>query len=335
MSLDAAQRSRLQCAKLSALVRDRVGSEVSATDVGPFAAAFLGGSAWVLAGPGPGALAGALLWATRNDVGSLEVFVDDGAEEMARWASYFALAGSDVVVRAVQGSSSVEVDAAPLPTLLPGPDDIGDLTEVLDRAGVDVVVEHGIARGEILGLEVARLVRWPGEVGGDDQLHLEAGVGRFDRDAVAAAHPDESPEDALDRTVTAVRLHRFPGAPVHPVQLLARERWLRTTILEDPSLVGAAQLRPVDMTTQADGLKDRHPAAALGLDHHGRSVVVVCSAGVDLAVVPLAADTVALHDPAARLVIALPERDHHAATVTLAGLLRTPAELVAVPTGWG
>jgi hypothetical protein len=63
--------------------------------------------------------------------------------------------------------------------------------------------------------------------------------------------------------------------------------------------------------------------------------VVVCSTGVDLALVPLAADTRAWHDPAARLVVALPQRDHHSATITLLGLLQRPAELVDLTPGWG
>jgi hypothetical protein len=122
---------------------------------------------------------------------------------------------------------------------------------------------------------------------------------------------------------------------VHPVQLLARERWLRSIVVRDPSLVGAAHLSPADMTTAAAGLKDVHPAAAVGTDPDGAAVVVVCSTGVDLALVPLAADTREWLDPTARLVLALPAHDHHVATTTLIGLLRRPAELVDVEPGWG
>jgi hypothetical protein len=89
------------------------------------------------------------------------------------------------------------------------------------------------------------------------------------------------------------------------------------------------------MTTAPTGLKDVHPAAAVGIDADGGPVVVVCSTGVDLALVPLAADTRAWLDPTARLVLALPARDHHSATVTLMGLLSDPAELVDLAPGWG
>jgi hypothetical protein len=222
-----------------------------------------------------------------------------------------------------------------LPARLAPPQVSAALLDDLRHAGVDVVVEHGTVRGEVLGLEVARLVEWPVEVGGDGELHLEAGVGRFDRDAVAAVRPDEAPVDSLARTVAQVRQHRYPGAPVHAVQLLSRERWLRSMVVADPSLVGAAELSAADMTTEPTGLRDAHPSAAVGTDPDGGPVVVVCSTGVDLALVPLAADTRAWHDPDARLVVALPQRDHHSATITLLGLLQRPAELVDLTPGWG
>ena len=62
---------------------------------------------------------------------------------------------------------------------------------------------------------------------------------------------------------------------------------------------------------------------------------MVCSTGVDLDAGAARRRRPALHDPEARLVIVVPERDLHAVTAELVGLLAAPAELVAVPTGWG
>lgn len=336
VTLSPEQRVRLLRAKLVALVRDHTGREAEPTEVGTSVGLVADGHAGVLIEDGhPGALAGALLWADRQRATHLTVYVDTGAEQVARWAGYFEFGDGPVEVRCVTGGTSEPAAAAALPTPVPAPEGVDELTALLRDAGLEVVVEQGQVRGEILGLEVARLVRWPAEVGGDGELHLEAGVGRFDRDAVAAARPDESPEVALARTIDQVRAHRFPGAPVHPIQLLARPRWLRATAIEDPASVGARRLAPVDMTTEAQGLKDVHPAAACGVDLDGGPMVLVCSTGVDLSLVPLAADTRALHDPGARLVLALPGRDHHAATVALARLLREPAELVDLAPGWG
>ncbi len=343
MSLDADQRARLLVAKLAALVRAERGLQCEPTATGSVVAATADGTAFVLLEDGsPGGLGGALLWASRSDAEALVLFVDSDAGRLARLATYFDTPTLPIQVRAVTGATSVEVEPepAPVPLSLSGPaddasDGVDEIVDLLRAEGLEVVVEHGVLRGEVLGLEVARAVVWPAEVGGDDRVHLEAGVGRFDRDAVAAVHPDEDPAVALARSADAVRRHRYPGAPAHPLSLLARERWLRADLLADPSLVGAASLRPADMTTEPAGMKDTHPAAAIGESVDGEALLVICSTGFDLALVPLAADTRALHDPAARLVIAVPERDLHAATAELVGLLAVPAELVAVPTGWG
>ncbi len=344
MSLDADQRARLLVAKLAALVRTERGLESEPTATGSVVAASADGTAFVLLEDGsPGGLGGALLWASRRDAEALVLFVDSDAGRLARLATYFDTPTLPIQVRAVTGATSVEAEPEPAPVPLGGPsgpaddapDGIDEIIDLLRAEGLEVVVEHGVLRGEVLGLEVARAVVWPSEVGGDDRLHLEAGVGRFDRDAVAAVHPDEDPAVALARSADAVRRHRYPGAPAHPLSLLARERWLRADLLADPSLVGAASLRPADMTTEPAGMKDTHPAAAIGETADGEALLVICSTGFDLALVPLAADTRALHDPAARLVIAVPERDLHTATAELVGLLAVPAELVAVPTGWG
>ncbi len=314
MTLDADQRARLLVAKLSALVRSERGLECSPTASGAVVAASADGTAFVLLEDGsPGGLGGALLWASRHDAGSLVVFVDSDAGRLARLATYFDTPAMPIQVRAVVGAASVEAAPEPVPVPLEGPGDAPaaeteEILALLRAEGLEAVVEHGVLRGEVLGLEVARAVVWPSEVGGDDRLHLEAGVGRFDRDAAAAVHPDEDPAVALARSSDAVRRYRHRGAGAHPLSLLARERWLRADLIADPSLVGAASLRAVDMTTEPAGMKDAHPAAALGVSIDGRPLLVICSTGFDLALVPLAADTRALHDPDARLVIAVPAR---------------------------
>lgn len=338
MTLAPEQLARLRRAKLAALVRDLGGDPGGPVDVGTSAASISDGRAWVLVPSGSaGALAGALLWCERAGAHSLTLFVDADADAptVARWTGYFGLGAGAISVRSVDGATSNEAMASPVPEPVAVPDIPDELLDHLRDADVEIVVEHGYVRGEVLGLEVARLVRWPTEVGGDGELHLEAGVGRFDRDAVAAARPDEAPAESLARTVAQVRAHRYPGAPVHAVQLLVRERWLRSMVVEDPQLVGASQLVATEMTTEATGLRDVHPAAAVGTDPDGGPVVVVCSTGVDLSLVPLAADTRRRLDPDARLVLALPARDHHGATRTLVELLRGSAELVDVAPGWG
>jgi hypothetical protein len=78
-------------------------------------------------------------------------------------------------------------------------------------------------------------------------------------------------------------------------------------------------------------LKDPVPCVVTGVDDTGRPLVVVCSVGIDLDVVPFAADARAATFRAdARLVIAVPVRDDHPVTRALAARLREPAELTTV-----
>ncbi len=190
------------------------------------------------------------------------------------------------------------------------------------------MVEHGEIFGEVRGLEVARVV--------DDEhgSHLEVGVGRHDREAFAMLHGDLAPADALAKVVATVEQHRRAGAPSHPLNRLASERWLRARLLADPALVGAAELWAVETPVPRASVKAAAPAAALGRGPDGDAVVVVCSTGIDLDLVPAAADTRLAWAPEARLVLALPERDAHAVTRSLAAALVEPAEVVTLAGEW-
>jgi hypothetical protein len=57
---------------------------------------------------------------------------------------------------------------------------------------------------------------------------------------------------------------------------------------------------------------------------------VAASVGIDLELVPVAADGRALHEPHARLVVALPARDGYGPTRYLAEALHTRAEILAI-----
>jgi hypothetical protein len=326
------QRARLLRAQLGALVRDLTGSSVEAATVGANAAVVDGGAAYVQSQVADAAtLAGAIAWSLRQDASSLVLFTDDLAGDVARMAGHFDM---PIEVRAVRGAGSVPVEPAPLPEPAAPAQRDPELEQQLVDAGLEVVVEDGVVRGEVEGLEVARIVLWPEELGGDGRLHLEAGVGRFDRDAVAAMHQGEPPTTSLARSVSMVRAERVPGRDVHPLSRLARERWLRRSIVLDPSLVGAAELDPIETTVRRDSVRDVTPAAAAGTSVDGSPLVVVCSTGADLSFVPVAADTRERRDPSAGLVLAVPARDRLPTLDRLAGLLRTPATVVSVPAPW-
>ncbi|CAB4893000.1 unannotated protein [freshwater metagenome] len=362
MTLDPAQRSQLQKAKLAAVTRDFLDQERARSAVAQETVGFLSaeidvaevveaGSLYALNLNGHGfvllsessarSLSAAMIWAAQQPAQRLTVFVDAPSpsdartEELSRWAQYFLLAEQPIEVRVIDGpvSRRVEPGSVPEPCALPERHEL--LEQHLLAEGLEVVHEHGVTRGEVLGLEVARLVVWPGEAGGDDALHLEVGVGRFDRDAHAAVRPDESPVDDLAHTVSIIRDHRFPGAPSHAVQRLSRERWLRALAVAQPSLVGAETLTAIGMTAEPAGLRDAFPASAVGTATDGSPLILVFSCGVDLGLLPLAADLREQINSEATLRIALPAQDHHVATKWLASMLRRPAELIDIEVGWG
>lgn len=331
MALGEAQRAELVRAQLGALVRDLAEGPCEPLTVGANAAAIVGSTAFVLSQTADaGTLAGAIAWSLRHDAERLILFLDDLGGDVARLARYFRL---PVEVRVVRAASSEVASPTPLPDHLPAVTD-PELEAQLEAAGLEVVLEDGVVRGEVRGLEVARLVVWPTETGGDGLVHLEAGVGRFDRDAVAAMHQGEPPTTTLARSASMVRAERVPGAGTHPLARLARERWLRRSVIEHPELVGATELRAVETTVRRDSVRDVSPAAALGTSTAGAPVLVVCSTGADLSFVPVAADTRAWFDPTAELVLVVPERDRLVTLERLCGLLVEPGTVVAVAEPW-
>jgi hypothetical protein len=301
--------------------------------IGAHAAAVAGDTAFLLTErAAPATLSSALLFARRRGAAGIVVFADIGGPMLARLAGYFSV---PIEVRAVVGASSEPAVHEPLPVVIPGPSGADELLDRLRGEGLEVVLEDGVWRAELRGLEVARVVRWPRETGGDGELHIEAGVGRFDRDASAAMHQGEDPLSTLRRAVDAVAAQRRAGAASHPLGLMARSRWLRAAAVDDPGLVGAAELTPVQTTFPATSVRETAPAAALGVDADGAAVLVVFATGAGLDLVPVAADTRALHDPGARLRLALPARDLLPTVEELSRALRQPAEVLDVPTEWG
>ena len=128
-----------------------------------------------------------------------------------------------------------------------------------------------------------------------------------------------------------VRLHRVVDPEPHPLKRWAAARGLRSRIIREPALVGADVLAPMSAVIEAPDLRTAWPAPATGLDRDGRPVVVVCSVGVDLDLVPAAADARLADGRGARLVLAVPARDVHPVTIDLAAALAQPAEIVPIP----
>ena len=321
------RRVRLLAVKLTALAREHFGAgDIQPESFDGGAAALVATTAVVLADVEPlRSLGPAIAWARRREARSVQLLCDNDPIQRidASLARKAALFDFDVTVWRVDGRSLTP--ANPQPVIEPAPPDGHDcFDEVIGAAGAERCVEHGVVSAEIDGLEVARVISV------DGIPVLSVGVGRFDREAFTLLHGDLSDLDALRQVVLQVGSHRRRGAPAHPLNQLAPERRLRTALLRRPELVGASRLAPISMSEPRPNLRDPFPAAALGLDAGGHPLMVVTSVGIDLDLVPAAADTRAHHAPEAELLLAVPERDRHSATNDLATLLVAPARLVGI-----
>jgi len=323
------RRALLLAVKARALVADHLGVDGSGLQSGPI----VGGAAvraehlWVLL-DAVGGLGAAMALADREGA-PLQVMAEpddvDTPGVLARRAAQFT---GDVAVWRIDGRALVPAHPAPvLPPLVPSAAALA-LVDVLVEAGVEVTIEHGAVRGELRGLEVARIVETP------DGARVEVGVGRHDREAFTMVHGDLPTPDALRSVITSVDMVRRAEAEAHPLRRLAPEGWLRSVVLADPPLVGASALRPAEPALPRDSVKDTVAAIAVGSDPDGGGVVVACSVGVDLDLVPSAADARVVHDPPARLVVVVPERDAHPVTMRLAARLQRPATVVTVAGDW-
>ena len=266
--------------------------------------------------------------ALRTGVSEVHLVVDDpgAGPVLARRAALFR---APPTIWRSEGRALFEVAPAP-PASDPAPAPEAELYRpVIRAAGLDPVVEGGHLTGELLGLEVARVV-----VGEDGVARVEAGVGRFDREVGALMFADMGETDSLARAVDLVGRYRLARAERHPLNHLVPERWLRRAVVDTPSLVGATELRAVGSSLPRQNLTEEGVATAVGVDAAGHDVVVVCSTGVYLDLVPSAADDRLTHRPGARLVLALPERDAVPITADLAALLTVPAEVVTIAGDW-
>jgi hypothetical protein len=333
----ASRRSRLVGIKLRVLVRDHLGDETvgEAGGFAPGAALVHGDAGWVLLDDRPAERLGAAIgWAVRAGVTSLHVIADSGTGVLARRGVAFDL---PITVWHADGRSLSTAVAEPFPPAISVPEHHQPFRALIADAGADPVEEHGVLAGEVRGLEVCRVVDDP-YLG---STRLEVGVGVHDREAFAMLHGDIPAGDSLARIVAVVAQHRRPGADPHPLNRLGRERLIRSQVLDDPACVGAAALAVAPPPVPRTNIKDPVPCVAAGTDVDGRSIVVVCSSGVDLDLVPFAADARAAHDAAhhrvrpaggdgSRLVIVTPSRDRLPVVDEIADRLRQPARFVSV-----
>jgi hypothetical protein len=333
----AERRSRLRGIKLRTLVGDHLGRAVTADPATfpPGTSALVDDDlAWVLVDDDPArGLGPALAWARRRDAHALHVLAECDTGLLARRAAAFSL---PITVWHVDGRTLEPASAASL-TAPPGPNPAHlSLLPVIEAGGATPVIEHGVVIGEVRGLEVCRVVDDPV----DDHARLEVGIGVHDREAFALIHGDIPTADALAGVVDAVTRHRGTGAD-HALDRLVPERLLRWRLEQDSGDLGLDSLAPAEPPVPRPNVKERAPCSARGRRADGSEVVVVCSVGVDLDLIPYATDARRLGESqpgvgggtmeSAETLIVLPSRDLVPITVELAGLLDQAVALVSWP----
>jgi hypothetical protein len=325
--LEPTRLAALHEAKARALVRDTFGVAAPTPITVPSGAAFVDGDRiWVyVPGNGRRALGRALVLADREQRAQVHLIVDEDDGVAARQGAQLE---PPARVWRVDGTSLVASEPAPLPLPMEPPYGADHLVAMLRDAGTEISVEHGTIHGEVRGLEVARV-----RVGDEGTPTLDVGIGRFDQEATALLHGHLPTPAALARAVEEVRKHRRGDAMPHPVNRLARERWLRAQVIDDPAVIGLTQLAAIAPVVPRLNVRDPHPAAALGVDAAGRRVLVVASVGVDLDLVPVAADLAARERPD-EIVLVTPARDQVPAQLALAARLRVPTRFAAVGGSW-
>jgi hypothetical protein len=323
------RRSKLFGIKLRALVREHRGTDMpEALEFAPGAALVDGTVAWVYLDRQPDEqLGAALAFALRSGADSVNVLAEQGTGTLARRAAEFEF---PITVWDVVGRSIVESAPAPVVVSAVAPVHHEALRPLIVEGGADPVVEHGVLTGEVRGLEVCRVVDDPAT----GATRLEVGVGQHDREAFQMLHGDVPTVESLTRVVDAVAQYRVPGAPHHPLNTLGAERLIRWQIEQQPELVDASVVAPAPPPVPRRNLKDRTPCVATGIGLQGERVVVVCSSGVDLDLIPYAADArLAVGGPGiggGRLVVAMPARDRIGLVGDIADRLRHSCAFVSV-----
>ncbi len=282
----------------------------------------------------------AMIWADQRAVASIELLADnEAAPGLARRASYFQdtahsrntahsqETGASVTVWQIDGvslTSAAVGEPTPVPTLS---DAELAFAEVITGAGARAIDDHGRLVAEVRGLEVARVTVT------DEGPILEVGVGQADRELQQLVHGGLEPEVALERAITMVLQHRQADMPLHPLNRLARERWLRSSILDMPGQVDLVEVRPVPPLRPRSTLLGTVPSAAVGSTAAGSPVVVVASVGIDVDLIPEAADYRAREEPDAELLVVVPAADIHPALGRQLGHLEA-ARFVTIAPPW-
>jgi hypothetical protein len=186
----------------------------------------------------------------------------------------------------IEGNGLLPAIAEPHQELMRASDAHSALISQIDDAGAESLVEWGVVVGEVRGLEICRVV--------DDEhtneARIEVGIGAHDRETYALVHQARPIHESIADVVATVGAHRVEGAPFHPYNHIAPERFARWRAMQDPKALGFSSLTRVDPPVPRTNVKDSVPCVALGEKTDGTTTAVVFVHGIDLDVVPFSVD---------------------------------------------
>ena len=203
MALDPQQQAQLYAAKLRSLVRNRLGFELD--DSRGLSDGAIGESddasavAYLVEESPRRSLGRAIAAGIDRDADTVHLLCASEAGLVARRASAFS---RDIRVWEIRDTELVA--ASPQPHVVseaPSADVLGLSADIV-AAGADPVVEHGILRGEVRGLEIVRVELF------DGAPELRVGVGDFDREAFGLLHGAQPKMDAIAEVVSIVTEQR-------------------------------------------------------------------------------------------------------------------------------
>lgn len=313
-------------ARLRALARTCADVELDTVDAS-LGAGRAGGRGFYVVEDDPRAVGRVLRWAVAQTLESVELLALTDAPDLARRAALVAATDQEPTVTVWQVDGADAVIAEPRDVVVPPelPSSHWALAGLMTEAGARAVDDHGVLVVEVAGLEVGRVLD------SADGPRIELGVGLADRELNQLIHRDTDIGAGLRRVIAAAVEYRT-GHVHHPLTRIGRERWLRSMLLDDPSLVGATTLEPVVPLRPRHGLLAATPSAAAGTLESGEPVMVLTMVGVDLDLVPEAADYRNRWNPEATIRLVTPARDLALSTSLVSRL--SDAEAIAIEGPW-
>jgi len=235
-----------------------------------------------------------LLWMQKHQLEEVDLVIEGDGGIPARRAQALTC---ELRVWQVQNGKIERAQPAPHLPRIDVPQSHEQFAATIQDCGALPVREHGVLTGEVLGLEVCRVVDTP------DGPRLEVGVGAIDRETFQLVNSHRTIEDSLTEVVGIVRAHRQLGAPHHPLGKMAGERLLRHRVMNEPSLIGASSLKPAEPPIARGGLRDSMPCVATGTDLEDSSIVAVFTDTVDVDIIGFCADASILYVSSSSLVL--------------------------------